>query len=60
MRIVRVKAAPIRDAGEATTGMKIVQKHGPRTSRLTDAERQRLIESGLQITSWARAKERRS
>ena len=38
------------DAGEErTTGMKMVEKYWPRMSRLTDAERQKLTERGLQI-----------
>jgi hypothetical protein len=34
---------------EQTTGMKMVEKYRPRMSRLTDAERQKLMERGLQI-----------
>ena len=32
-----------------STGVKMVEKYRPRMSRLTDAERQRLMERGLQI-----------
>jgi hypothetical protein len=32
-----------------TTGTKMVEKYRPRMSRLTDAERQRLMERGMQI-----------
>ena len=39
-----------RDAAEEkTTGMKMVEKYRPRVSRLTDAERQKLMIRGMQI-----------
>lgn len=37
-------------AGEPTIGSKMVEKYRSRMSRLTDAERQKLAERGLQIT----------
>jgi len=37
------------DAETKTTGVKMVEKYRPRMSRLTDAERQKLMERGLQI-----------
>jgi hypothetical protein len=40
---------PTSNAGKKTAGMKIVEKYRPRMSRLTDAERQKLMERGLQI-----------
>jgi len=39
----------MRDGEETTAGMKMVQKYRARMSRLSDAERQRLMERGLQI-----------
>ncbi|MCI0535430.1 MAG: hypothetical protein L0Z50_09380 [Verrucomicrobiales bacterium] len=41
---------PIRlETEPKTSGMKLVEKYRPRMSRLTDAERQRLMARGLQI-----------
>jgi hypothetical protein len=37
------------DAETKTTGVKMVEKYRPRMSRLTDAERQKLMGRGLQI-----------
>jgi hypothetical protein len=42
-------ALPAAIEEEKTTGMKMVEKYRPRMSRLTDAERQKLMERGLQI-----------
>ena len=44
----KVKTLPA-STEEQTTGMKMVEKYRPRMSRLTDVERQRLMERGLQI-----------
>jgi hypothetical protein len=43
------KTLPASTAEEKTTGMKLVEKYRPRMSRLTEAERQKLMERGLQI-----------
>jgi hypothetical protein len=40
---------PAETSVEKTAGMKMVEKYRPRMSRLTDAERQKLMERGLQI-----------
>jgi hypothetical protein len=37
------------DAERKTSGMKLVEKYRPRMSKLTDAERQKLMARGLQI-----------
>ena len=37
------------EAEPKSSGTKLVEKHRPRMSRLTDAERQRLMARGLQI-----------
>ncbi len=49
MKVSRTSATPSAVAGNKTTGMKMVEKYRPRMSRLTDAERQKLMERGLQI-----------
>ncbi|HEU0011404.1 MAG TPA: hypothetical protein VFT34_16415 [Verrucomicrobiae bacterium] len=40
---------PAAEAVPNTSGMKLVQKYRPRMSRLTDAQRQRLMARGLQV-----------
>ncbi len=43
-----MKAAALA-TGDATTGTRMVEKYRPRTSRLSDEERQKLMERGMQI-----------
>jgi len=46
---------PSGAAEEKTTGMKMVEKYRSRMSGLTDAERQKLMERGLQFIYGERA-----
>ena len=49
IRPVKAKKPMAAEAEPKTSGMKLVEKYRPRMSRLTDAERQRLMARGLQI-----------
>ena len=44
-----VKRKQPAGAEHKTSGMKLVEKYRPRMSKLTDAERQKLMARGLQI-----------
>jgi len=46
---VEAKKLATSEAEQKSSGMKLVEKYHPRLSRLTDAERQRLMARGLQI-----------
>jgi hypothetical protein len=41
------KPVPVAAAEEKTIGIQMVEKYRPRMSRLSDAERQKLMERGL-------------
>ncbi len=46
---VMTKKAAASQTGRKTSGMRLVEKYRARMSRLTDAERQKLMARGLQI-----------
>ena len=46
---VKTKKPMTPKAEPKTSGMKLVEKYRPRMSRVTDAERQKLMARGLQI-----------
>lgn len=49
IRAVKTSKLATSEAQQKSSGMKLVEKHRPRMSRLTDAERQKLMARGLRI-----------
>jgi hypothetical protein len=49
IRRVKTKKPATSPAGDKSSGVRVVEKYRPRMSRLSDAERQKLMARGLQI-----------
>ena len=49
MKVKKLATPAGSEAERKTSGMKLVEKYRPQMSRLSDAERQRLMARGLQI-----------